>query len=165
MLEESFEQLNQKQCAAYLKKLKLPQEECTLEFLDRLIRRHLEEIPFENLDLVRTHELIQTDLDTVYKKIIQGRRGGYCFELNALFLGLLRDSDIRRILLPAGFSGVRGFGCLRTEPVWSVLTVKNISVMWVMEALPVSGLLLWSRALLPILILAAFILKENVQDG
>lgn len=47
MLEESFEQLNQKQCAAYLKKLKLPQEECTLEFLDRLIRRHLEEIPFE----------------------------------------------------------------------------------------------------------------------
>ena len=49
MLEESFEQLNQKQCAAYLKKLKLPQEECTLEFLDRLIRRHLEEIPFENL--------------------------------------------------------------------------------------------------------------------
>lgn len=90
MLEESFEQLDQKQCAAYLKKLKLPQEECTLEFLDRLIRRHLEEIPFENLDLVRTHELIQTDLDTVYKKIIQGRRGGYCFELNALFLGLLR---------------------------------------------------------------------------
>ena len=44
MLEESFEQLDQKQCAAYLKKLKLPQEECTLEFLDRLIRRHLEEI-------------------------------------------------------------------------------------------------------------------------
>ena len=64
------------------------QEECTLEFLDRLIRRHLEEIPFENLDLVRTHELISTDLDTVYKKIIQGKRGGYCFELNALFLGL-----------------------------------------------------------------------------
>ena len=52
MLEESFEQLDQEQCAAYLKRLKLPQEECTLEFLDRLIRRHLEEIPFENLDLV-----------------------------------------------------------------------------------------------------------------
>ena len=49
MLEESFEQLDQEQCAAYLKRLKLPQEECTLEFLDRLIRRHLEEIPFENL--------------------------------------------------------------------------------------------------------------------
>ena len=63
MLEESFEQLDQEQCAAYLKRLKLPQEECTLEFLDRLIRRHLEEIPFENLDLVRTHELISTDLD------------------------------------------------------------------------------------------------------
>ena len=103
MLEESFEQLNQKQCAAYLKKLKLPQEECTLEFLDRLIRRHLEEIPFENLDLVRTHELIQTDLDTVYKKIIQGRRGGYCFELNALFLGLVtRPISGNRTAISAG---------------------------------------------------------------
>lgn len=35
MLEESFEQLDQEQCAAYLKRLKLPQEECTLEFLDQ----------------------------------------------------------------------------------------------------------------------------------
>ena len=54
-------------------RLKLPQEECTLEFLDRLIRRHLEEIPFENLDLVRTHELISTDLDTVYKKLFRAK--------------------------------------------------------------------------------------------
>ena len=68
MLEESFEQLDQEQCAAYLKRLKLPQEECTLEFLDRLIRRHLEEIPFENLDLVRTHEL-----NTVYKKLFRAK--------------------------------------------------------------------------------------------
>lgn len=165
MLEESFEQLNQKQCAAYLKKLKLPQEECTLEFLDRLIRRHLEEIPFENLDLVRTHELIQTDLDTVYKKIIQGRRGGYCFELNALFLGLLRGLGYQAY--PVACRVLRRPGLRMPTHRASVVCAdgKNISVMWVMEALPVSGLLLWSRALLLILILAAFILKENVQDG
>ena len=33
--------------------------------------------------------------------------------------------DIRRILLPAGFSGVRDFGCLHTGPAWSALTVKK----------------------------------------
>lgn len=71
----------------------------------------------------------------------------------------------------AGFADVPGtkiivfYPCLHTGPAWSALTVKNISAMWVMEALPASAPLLWSRALLRILILAAFILKENVQDG
>ena len=73
MLEESFEQLDQEQCAAYLKRLKLPQEECTLEFLDRLIRRHLEEIPFENLDLVRTHELISLIWIRFIKKLFRAK--------------------------------------------------------------------------------------------
>lgn len=91
MLEESFEWLNKEQCTAYLKRLGLswPQN-LSLEFLDHLIRTHLEKIPFENLDLVRTHELIPTDLESIYNKIVPGNRGGYCFELNALLLGLLR---------------------------------------------------------------------------
>ena len=82
------------------------------------------EIPFENLDLVRTHELIQTDLDTVYKKIIQGRRGGYCFELNALFLGLLRGLGYQAYPVACRVLRRPGLRMLRTEPVWSVLTVK-----------------------------------------
>ena len=133
MLEESFEQLDQEQCAAYLKRLKLPQEECTLEFLDRLIRRHLEEIPFENLDLVRTHELISTDLDTVYKKIIQGKRGGYCFELNALFLGLLRGLGYQAYPVACRVLRRPGLRMPTHRASVSALTVKNISAMWVME--------------------------------
>lgn len=91
MLEESFECLNKAQCAAYLEKLKLEvPEECTVDFLDLLIGRHLQIIPFENLDLVQTHELVVTELESVYEKVVFRGRGGYCFELNALFLGLLR---------------------------------------------------------------------------
>ena len=44
MLEESFEQLDQEQCAAYLKRLKLPQEECTLEFLEGCILTVLNDV-------------------------------------------------------------------------------------------------------------------------
>lgn len=91
MLEESFECLSKEQCGAYLKKLELEKPgSCDLEFLDRLILRHLERISFENLDVVWKHNLINTALDAVYKKVVENGRGGYCFELNALFLGLLR---------------------------------------------------------------------------
>lgn len=91
MLEESFEWLNKEQCAAYLKRLGLSQpEELSSGFLNQLIRAHLYKIPFENLELIRNHEVIPTDLDTVYQKVVLDNRGGYCFELNALFLGLLR---------------------------------------------------------------------------
>lgn len=91
MLEESFERLNKEQCATYLKRLgiSLP-DQLSSGFLDKLIQTHLYKIPFENLDLIKDHKVITTDLETVYQKIVLGSRGGYCFELNALFLGLLR---------------------------------------------------------------------------
>jgi len=91
MLEESFERLNKEQCATYLKRLgiSLP-DQLSSGFLDKLIQTHLYKIPFENLDLIKDHKVISTDLETVYQKIVLGNRGGCCFELNALFLGLLR---------------------------------------------------------------------------
>lgn len=91
MLKESFECLNKEQCAKYLNKLDLEfPTVCGREFLDQLIERHLERIPFENLDLMWKQKEIKTDLDVVYEKIVEHERGGYCFEMNALFLGLLR---------------------------------------------------------------------------
>ena len=95
MLEESFERLNKEQCATYLKRLgiSLP-DQLSSGFLDKLIQTHLYKIPFENLDLIKDHKVISTDLETVYQKIVLGNRGGYCFELNALFLGLLRGLGI-----------------------------------------------------------------------
>lgn len=92
MLKETFECLKAEQCSVYLKKLGFDQNNKAADpdFLDQLIQRHLERIPFENLDLVWKHQSICTDLETVFHKIVEHERGGYCFELNALFLGLLR---------------------------------------------------------------------------
>ena len=66
MVEESFEQLNQKQCAAYLKKAETSTGRVYPGVSGQADPGDIWKKPFENLDLVRTHELIQTDLDTVY---------------------------------------------------------------------------------------------------
>lgn len=91
MLKETFELLTPSQCEAYLQRLDLPwPQKPDRAFLDSLVERHLSVIPFENLDTALLHRPIRLDTDSLYEKIVQNRRGGYCFELNALFLGLLR---------------------------------------------------------------------------
>ncbi len=64
------------------------------EMLGRLVRAHLEHVPFENLDVVDFGKVPELDEETLYHKIVEERRGGYCFELNMLFDGLLRSLGI-----------------------------------------------------------------------
>ncbi|UKS26705.1 arylamine N-acetyltransferase [Paenibacillus sp. HWE-109] len=51
---------------------------------------HLHTVPYENLDIIH-HIALSLDPQDVYQKIVVRRRGGYCFELNALFGWLLRE--------------------------------------------------------------------------
>jgi N-hydroxyarylamine O-acetyltransferase len=50
---------------------------------------HLQAVPFENLD-VHLRRPIRLDPDRLFQKIVLQRRGGFCYELNGLFAGLLR---------------------------------------------------------------------------
>ena len=50
--------------------------------------RHAMSIPFENLDVLLGRP-IQLDLDSLQKKQIREKRGGYCFEQNALLAAAL----------------------------------------------------------------------------
>lgn len=63
--------------------------EPTLENLDALILAHQLNVPFETLDVVRGTG-VSMEADALYEKVVLRRRGGYCFELNNLFLMLLR---------------------------------------------------------------------------
>src|SRR5262245_38481762 len=47
-------------------------------------------VPFENLDVFRRRP-VRTDLDWSVSKIVERRRGGWCFELNGAFGWLLRQ--------------------------------------------------------------------------
>lgn len=60
----------------------------TLEVLQALHRLHPRAIPFENLNPL-TRRPVKLDLEAVERKLITERRGGYCFEQNALFADVL----------------------------------------------------------------------------
>ena len=56
----------------------------SVEGLRALHQAHVGAIPFENLDILLARR-IRLDLESVQAKLVAGRRGGYCFEHNALF--------------------------------------------------------------------------------
>ncbi|WP_437284903.1 arylamine N-acetyltransferase family protein [Sorangium sp. So ce406] len=61
----------------------------TREVLDALHTAHVRSIPFENVDVLLGRG-IRIDLGSVQAKLVQARRGGYCFEHNSLFVAVLR---------------------------------------------------------------------------
>lgn len=67
-----------------------------LSFLQLLQTRHVQTIPFENLDIMEKKTL-SLQFDDLERKIIERSRGGVCYELNGLFHHLLHhlDYDVR----------------------------------------------------------------------
>lgn len=92
MFEELYEPLPDP--ARYWDRLRIDPSELSLdrESLDRIVYAHQCAIPFENLDACDYRTPISLGIDDLFEKIILGRRGGYCFELNALFAALLADA-------------------------------------------------------------------------
>ncbi len=61
----------------------------TLDTLRAIHLSHVRSIPFENLD-IQLGRPIRLDVESVQRKLVQDRRGGYCFEQNHLLLYALR---------------------------------------------------------------------------
>jgi N-hydroxyarylamine O-acetyltransferase len=62
--------------------------------LPTLHRAHVTAIPFENLD-PRRGVPVSLSLPDLERKLVAGRRGGYCFEHNLLFAAALRGLGMR----------------------------------------------------------------------
>src|ERR1700690_81034 len=62
----------------------------TLDTLQALHLAHATHIPFENLDVLRGHPGA-LDLESLSARLIDGKRGGYCFGQNALFAAVLES--------------------------------------------------------------------------
>ena len=78
--------------------------EPSLESLAALQRAHLLAIPFENLDIHLGRRLV-LDRAANYEKVVERRRGGWCFELNGLFAALLDELGFRVTLLGSRVHG------------------------------------------------------------
>ena len=78
------------QCIEYLGRIGVARDvKPDLDSLKMLICRHRESVIFENLDTCFGGQPAVLEPDTIYKKIVRDRRGGYCFELSIAFAGLL----------------------------------------------------------------------------
>lgn len=95
----------------YLKRIGASRpEQPDLAGLEKLQHQHLYSVPFENLDVIRNVP-IQLDEKRIYDKVVNHRRGGFCYELNGLFHGLLRRLGYRSRLVA---------GTVKTEEGWAL---------------------------------------------
>jgi len=78
---------------AYMARIGLAGQEIPLtrEGLDRVIWANLTSIPFENIDLYDYDIKVDFGIADLFDKMVIRRRGGYCFELNSLFMALLEE--------------------------------------------------------------------------
>jgi N-hydroxyarylamine O-acetyltransferase len=79
----------------------------SVQTLRELQYAHLLTVPFENLD-VHLGRPIMLDQDALFEKIVARRRGGFCYELNGLFAGLLRELGFDVAMLAAGVARADG---------------------------------------------------------
>ncbi len=85
----------------YLKRFEaFPAKETYLQDLAMLQSLHMQHIPFENLDVIRNVP-IYLNLESIYDKVVNHHRGGYCYELNGLFCWLLQELGFKTHLIAA----------------------------------------------------------------
>jgi len=70
------------------------------ETLRSVQHSHMLAVPFENLD-ISANRLIVCDEERFIHKIVNERRGGFCYELNGAFAALLRAIGFKTTLLSA----------------------------------------------------------------
>jgi N-hydroxyarylamine O-acetyltransferase len=74
--------------------------EASLAVLRSLHAQHILSVPFENLDIHYGRE-ITLEVSSIYRKVVEKRRGGFCYELNLLFHGLLRELGFESRIIAA----------------------------------------------------------------
>jgi N-hydroxyarylamine O-acetyltransferase len=141
----------------------------SVETLRRLQRQHLRAVPFENLSIHSQEPIVLSD-EALFAKIVERRRGGFCYEANGLFAALLRALGFDVTMLSAevahpggGFSqpfdhmtlmghvdGIRwlvdvGFGDSALEPLQIDTTDEQVQDDQAFKILPQAGYLVLER--------------------
>ncbi|UTA66558.1 arylamine N-acetyltransferase [Emticicia sp. 21SJ11W-3] len=100
----------------------------SLSVLRQLHRAHVFHVPFENLD-VQLGVPIRLHLPAIYNKVVTGLRGGYCYELNALFNELLQKLGFDTQLISARIVNNKQPG----PPFDHMALVANLGTRWLLD--------------------------------
>lgn len=93
---------------AYLRRINYSGSlEPTAETLRDLQVAHLRAVPFENLSIHAGEPIVLED-NSLFTKIVERRRGGFCYEANGLFAALLRELGFDVVMLAAGVAKSEG---------------------------------------------------------
>ncbi|KPU42456.1 arylamine N-acetyltransferase [Oxobacter pfennigii] len=57
--------------------------------LQKLMYAHITHVPYENLDIYDYKRKVDFALPHLFEKFVLYRRGGYCYEINGFFMGIL----------------------------------------------------------------------------
>ena len=68
---------------------------------------HLLAVPFENLSIHARQPIVLAD-EALFTKIVEHKRGGFCYEANGLFAALLRELGFDVAMLSAGVASAEG---------------------------------------------------------
>jgi N-hydroxyarylamine O-acetyltransferase len=103
--------------------------EPTAENLRALHRAHLLAVPFENLDISLGRKIV-ADESAILRKVVDLRRGGFCYELNGAFAALLRALGFQVTLLSARVATASG----REGPEFDHLTLRvDLAEAWLAD--------------------------------
>ena len=118
------------QIEAYLKRMNYSGSlEPTAETLRNLQVAHLLTVPFENLSIHAGEPIVLED-DALFSKIVDRRRGGFCYEANGLFAALLRALGFEVAMLAAGVAKSGGdFG----PPFDHMTLMVTLSDRWLVD--------------------------------
>jgi N-hydroxyarylamine O-acetyltransferase len=116
---------------------------------------HATHIPFENLD-IHLGRPIRIDLGSIQEKLVRGRRGGYCFEQNALLGAALEQLGfaVTRLL-----SRVRLGANRVTARTHQVLKVEAGGRSWLADVGFGTGGILW-----PVPLQAAEVVRQGAWE-
>lgn len=83
---------------AYLNDLKITAA-MDVDFLNQLQSKHIARYSFNSLAVVLGHD-ISLEVEAIFNKIVEKKRGGYCFEHNKLVLTVLKEIgfDVRLLM-------------------------------------------------------------------
>jgi N-hydroxyarylamine O-acetyltransferase len=79
----------------------------TAETLRTLQVAHLLTVPFENLSIHAGEPIVLAN-EALFRKIVERRRGGFCYEANGLFAALLGALGFDVVMLSAGVADAQG---------------------------------------------------------
>lgn len=99
------------------------------ETLRALQVAHLLTVPFENLSIHAGEPIVLED-NALFSKIVERRRGGFCYEANGLFAALLRTLGFEVTMLAAGVAKSQGgFG----PPFDHMTLMVTLSDRWLVD--------------------------------